>query len=130
MHTDKEFTDENINKEEYNKEEDGRIIKGPEDLDNLTDMDKEKEKVEKAKDPLIDPKVEISNREIEDLEQASQDTSSDETQMSENFLDDEDADGALLNEGPDLDSQFDTGQDLDVDPEDLYPDRDMESEDN
>lgn len=127
---DKNFTDENIEKEAYNKAEDGRIVNDPNDLENLNTIEKQQERQEKSKDNLIDSKVEISEDEIEDLENAANDTSSDESQSSKDFLDDEDLDGTPLNEGPDEDKLFHTGTDLDVEDEDLTPDNDYSSEDN
>lgn len=127
---DKNVTDENLQKEEYNKAEDGRIIDGPQDLDDISDMDKEAEKSIKDEDPLMDGDVEITDQEIEDLQNAADGVSSDESILSENFLDDEDMDGDELNVGPDENRLFHTGEDLDVSAEDLNPDLDPDSEDN
>ena len=127
---DKNFTDENIEKEEYNKSEDGRIISHPNELETLNSLEKKQELQEKSKDNLVDSKVEISDDEIEDLEKAANDESSDESKSSKDFLDEEDSDGDPLNEGPDEDKLFHTGTDLDVEDEDLTPDNDYTSEDN
>lgn len=127
---DKNFTDENIKKEAYNKGEDGRIIENLNDLEDLNSMEKEQERQEKSKNNLIDPKVEISEEEIKNLEDSSQDTSSDESQSSKDFLDTEDSEGASLNEDVEDDGLFHTGIDLDVQAEDLNPDQDFTSEDN
>lgn len=130
MKKDKNFTDENIEKEAYNKAEDGRIIKSPYDLESLNSIEKKQEKQEKSKDNLVDPEVDISEDEIEDLDNSSNDTSSDESQSSKDFLDEEDFDGDALNEGPDEDKLFHTGTDLDIEDDDLTPDNDYTSEDN
>jgi hypothetical protein len=70
---------------------------------------------------LVDDDSDVSEEELELLEDAEIDTSSDESQAA-NLLDNEDDDGDELNEGKDDRSLFDTGQDLDrgnkVDDED------------
>lgn len=127
---DKNFTDENIKKEVYNKSEDGRVIDDLNDLENLKSMDKKAEQQEKAKNKLIDSEVDISDEEIQDLERSARNNSSDESQLSNDFLDKEDNDGASLNEDIEDDGLLHTGIDLDVSEEDLNPDNDITSEDN
>lgn len=79
-------------------------------------------------DELIDGETDISPTEIALLEEAGMDTESDEAIGSE-LLDSTDEDGDLLNEGPDEDSLFDTGEDLDMSNDVTNPDIDEEDED-
>lgn len=79
-------------------------------------------------DELIDGNTDISPTEIALLEESGMDTDSDEAIGSE-LLDNTDDDGDPLNEGPDEDSLFDIGEDLDM-PNDINnPDIDEEDED-
>lgn len=78
-------------------------------------------------DQMMD--AEISEEDIRDLEHSGQDRSSDESQSAD-LLDNEDYEGTGLNEGPDEDDLFDTGEDLDISKETLFPDEDPDSEDN
>ena len=80
-------------------------------------------------DALMDDKVNVSETEAGDLENATNDLSSDESQVSD-LLDDTDTDGDALNEGPDEQDLFDTGEDLDISEETLFPDEDPDSDDN
>lgn len=61
---------------------------------------------------LVDDESDVSDEELELLEEASIDTSSDESQAA-NLLDNEDDEGDELNEGKDEKNLFDTGEDLD-----------------
>ena len=76
---------------------------------------------------LIDGDTDISPEEIALLEEAERDTSSDESRSSD-LLDDTDDDGDELNEGPDEDYAFDTGEDLDMPNDVNNPDIDEEDE--
>jgi hypothetical protein len=78
-------------------------------------------------DDLIDEDTDISPDEIALLEEAERDTSSDESRSSD-LLDDRDDDGDELNEGPDEDNAFDTGEDLDMPNDVNNPDIDEEDE--
>ena len=80
-------------------------------------------------DPLNDPSTDITPEDIELLEEAENNYSSDETKASD-LLDDTDEDGTALNEGPDEDNVFDTGEDLDMPDDILNPDHDIDEEDD
>lgn len=78
-------------------------------------------------DDLIDEETDISPAELALLEEAELDTSSDETRASD-LLDDTDDDGDALNEGPDEDNLFDTGEDLDMPDDILNPDKNADED--
>ena len=78
-------------------------------------------------DDLIDDDTDISATEIALLEEAEMDTSSDESRASD-LLDDVDDDGDELNEGPDEDNLFDTGEDLDISEDVINPDKNADEE--
>ena len=80
-------------------------------------------------DDLIDENTDISPEELALLEEADRDTSSDESRAAD-LLDDTDEDGDALNEGPDEDSLFDTGEDLDMPNSVANPDIDADEEEN
>jgi len=61
---------------------------------------------------LSDDNSDVTEEELELLEEADRDTSSDESQAA-NLLDNEDDDGEELNEGKDEKNLFDTGEELD-----------------
>jgi hypothetical protein len=78
---------------------------------------------------LIDESTDISPEELALLEEADRDTSSDESEAAD-LLEDTDEDGDALNEGPDEDSLFDTGEDLDMPNSVNNPDIDADDEEN
>ncbi len=78
-------------------------------------------------DDLIDGNINVSPEEIVLLKESEQDNSSDETWASD-ILEDTDEDGERLNEGPDEDNVFDTGDDLDIPDDVLNPDIDAEDD--
>jgi len=80
-------------------------------------------------DPLNDPATDLTPEDLELLEEAEHDYSSDETGAAD-LLDDTDEDGTALNEGPDEDNVFDTGEDLDMPDDTLNPDHDIDEEDD
>ncbi len=80
-------------------------------------------------DDLIDENTDISPEELALLEEADRDTSSDESRAAD-LLDDTDEDGDALNEGPEEDSLFDTGEDLDMPNSVVNPDIDADEEEN
>lgn len=73
--------------------------------------------------------AEISGQDLQDLENSGNDLSSDESRSAD-MLDNEDDEGAALNEGPDEEDLFDTGADLDISEEALFPDIDPDSDDH
>jgi hypothetical protein len=74
-----------------------------------------------------DADAEISEQDLQDLENADRNLSSDESQSAD-MLDNEDDEGVTLNEGPDEADLFDTGEDLDISEETLFPDIDPDSD--
>lgn len=98
------------------------LPEGDREEKNVSDIDDE------INDDLIDDDTAISPTEIALLEEAERETSSDES-LSSDLLDDTDEAGDALNEGPDEDWAFDTGEDLDM-PDDVNnPDINEEDED-
>ena len=84
--------------------------------------------LDQPQDDLIDPVSDISPQELEMLEQAEYDYSSDETQSAE-LLDETDEDGDMLNERSGEENYFDTGEDLDMPNSVANPDINQEDED-
>jgi hypothetical protein len=80
-------------------------------------------------DDLIDNDIDISPGELALLEEAERNASSDES-IASDLLDNTDEDGDELNEGPDEDSLFDTGEDLDMPNSVNNPDIDADDEEN
>jgi len=78
-------------------------------------------------DELIDSSTDITDEEIELLDEAGMDLNSDES-VSSNLLDEMDEDGDPLNEGRGQDVFFDTGEDLDMPNNVNNPDIDEEDE--
>lgn len=96
---------------------------GKEDDEDAEDVSQD----DKINDDLIDDETDISATEIALLEEAEMDTSSDESRASD-LLDDVDDDGDELNEGPDEDNLFDTGEDLDISEDVINPDKNADEE--
>ncbi len=78
---------------------------------------------------LMDDESNVSPMEIALLEDADMDTSSDESRSAD-LLENTDDDGDELNEGPDDDNLFDTGEDLDVSKNMTNPDTNKDEEDD
>lgn len=78
---------------------------------------------------LMDDESNVSPMEIALLEEADMDTSSDESRSAD-LLENTDDDGDELNEGPDDDNLFDTGEDLDVSKNMTNPDTNKDEEDD
>ena len=79
-------------------------------------------------DDLITPESDISPEELQLLERAEFDYSSDET-LSAELLDETDEDGDALNEGSGEENYFDTGEDLDMPNSVTNPDINQDEED-
>lgn len=79
-------------------------------------------------DGLTDGNTDITENEIAMLEESGMDLDSDEA-IGSDLLDNTDDDGDPLNEGPDDDSLFDLGEDLDMSNDINNPDIDEEDED-
>lgn len=79
-------------------------------------------------DDLITPESDISPEELQLLERAEFDYSSDETLSSE-LLDETDEDGDALNESSGEENYFDTGEDLDMPNSVMNPDINQDEED-
>jgi hypothetical protein len=109
-------------------DDDYRLPRDLPEEDRTEDENRREGKIDGANDDLIDDNTDISPTEIALLEEAEQDTSSDETRASD-LLDDRDEDGDELNEGPDEDNPFDMGEDLDMPNNVNNPDIDEEDED-
>jgi hypothetical protein len=77
--------------------------------------------------PLNDPETDISQQELDLLDESDNTNSSDETQL-ENLLDKTDEDGTLLNETGTAGNKFDTGEDLDMPHDLINPDHDIDEE--
>lgn len=99
----------------------------PEDDKSEYNEGREAEMVTGDEEALVDDKTDILPIEIALLEEAEQDSGSDETRASD-LLDDTDDDGDELNEGPDEDNLFDLGEDLDMPNDVNNPDIDEEDE--
>lgn len=84
--------------------------------------------VQELPDDLINPESDISPEELQLLERAEYDYSSDET-LSAELLDETDDDGDILNESSGEQNYFDTGEDLDMPNSVMNPDINQEEED-
>jgi len=110
------------------KTEDAEYIRHPsepdKELEHMETIDKEREKEYKKEEAsLTDNERDVSKPELQDLDNAEKNIPADESR-SRDIPDTEDNDGAPLNEGPDEEDLFDTGENQDVPPSDLFPEDD------
>ena len=105
---------------------DSKLNRAAQEEEDMRKLDKEEQR--DPDDPLNDPATDVTEQDIELLEEAEHDYSSDETRAAD-LLDDTDEDGEALNEGPDEGNAFDLGEDLDMPEDTLNPDHDMDEED-
>lgn len=124
---------ENLTNEEIERmpssDEDYRIPRELPKPDTIEYKDENELAAEKDEaDDLIDGNTDISASEIAMLEESGMDLDSDEA-VGSDLLDNTDEDGDPLNEGPDDDSLFDLGEDLDMSNDVNNPDIDEEDED-
>ncbi len=84
---------------------------------------------EEEREILTDGVTDISPEEIDLLAESERDSSSDESRTAD-ILEDTDEDGERLNEGPDEDNPFDTGDDLDIPDDVRNPDIDADEDKN
>lgn len=104
------------------------------EMDNIIDSDEDyrlprqfsaeaaEKEAEQTRPAADDPSTDVSERDIAILDDSEASPSSDESRYGTGLLDEEDEEGDPLNEGPDENSLFDTGEDLDMPDSVMDPD--------